>query len=193
MKKPKPIRRQVWPLLLILLLFSPGTPLQAQTDSTAISLPAAANTSLLTNSPKVVIHLMNGSNIKGTLLYITDSTLTIDTTNGSDITKGWELHTENIKRIHMKRNAFITGAAIGALIGYGAGYVTGYTMHKDDNNLSYDENHENAKSEARVVAIAGAVGLGLAGGVIAPVFARKKFKINGSREAMQKFRKLYTS
>lgn len=178
-----------------LLLLGACTHLQAQTDST--TAPP------LFNSPKVIIHLMDGSVVKGTVLYITDSSLTVEKpaspakanqqpadsaalqTNNNIV-----IPTQAIKSIKLKRNAFIAGFAIGGLIGYGSGYVSGYAMHRDDATLSYDENHENAKTLAHGMAIAGAAGMGLIGGAIAPVFARKKFVINGSREAMQKFIKV---
>jgi len=175
-----------------LLFLIACTHLQAQTDSTT-------ETPLL-NSPKVIIHLMDGSVVRGIVLYISDSSITIETPAPSDTAHRQQhdssapqtntnrvIPTQAIKSITVKRNAFVAGFAIGGLIGYGSGYLTGYVMHHDDANLSYDQNHEDAKAGARVTAIAGAVGVGLLGGVIAPVFTRKKFKINGSREAMQKF------
>ena len=122
---------------------------------------------------------MNRTVVKGHATHITDSSLSIYVMNDSGEIIYTNINVTEIRKIKIKKNAFLKGLIIGAGIGGITGYEIGEVTYSDDNYME----DENAK-EAR--AIAGAVIIGIPcaviGGIVGSVVIKKTFIINGSKE-----------
>ena len=153
-------------------------------------------TSPLNVAVTVKVYLINDSVLKGRVVQITDSTITLDVQNSPKNDTGnlpapinrnlyYTIKTEDISYIKVRRKAFLTGLVGGGFIGYGLGYATGFITHRYEDGLTSDQNDNNAKARGVGVGLIGAASLAALGSVVAPVILRKKFVVDGKRENMQ--------
>ncbi len=158
-------------------------------------------TSPLSVAVKAKVYLKNDSVLKGRVVQITDSTITLDienslkndTGNLVGVVKTYLYYTakaEDINYIKVRRKAFLTGLVGGGFIGYGLGYAAGFITHRYEDGVTSDQNDNDAKARGVGVGLVGAASLAALGSVIAPVLLRKKFVVDGKRENLREVEKV---
>lgn len=144
---------------------------------------------LLSNNEKVVIRGLSYTDSSTVLLYSPGSNVLNGAYTFKDDIRTMQLRptpVADIKMLRAKRQSFLKGATVGGLIGLGVGLLVGYATYQERFELTDDENKGKRATNALAWGIAGAVPAGIAGGLSGGLFIKKRFYINGRRDALEK-------
>jgi hypothetical protein len=129
---------------------------------------------------KATIYLMDGSKISLESIIVSDSSLR----GFKDDAVYRRIDISEIRSIKIKRNSVVKGLAYGAVAGGIVGYVVGNATY--NGNTSFDDDSSKQELRSWAGAVAGAVPGAFIGGIVGGIFAKRRFRIDGDIDKLNK-------
>ena len=178
-------------LLITILLVLPLLKLTAQTGS-FVSSPiqyAVKGFVVLTDKKKIFLEGITFLNKDSVVLFSPGTNIIEGAFTYKGDVRGMlqqNISVSAIQRLKLKRQSFASGAMVGAGGGFMLGYLAGAVSYKDDFYETDEDNDQMRNARALIFGFASALPTGLAGGIVGGLFIKKRFRINGDQERLEK-------